>query len=133
MILTILLYAGFTLQCIIVSILVHELGHLWAYHRITGKKAHASIKFFKIELRAKWKSLTPEQYRAVLWAGIIAGVLYLFLIFGLVPSYMQGLFYPVLAVYTYGSRHDILNIIRSHKEDGTKLLNTTSETSGRAK
>lgn len=98
----------------ITAILAHEFGHAWAYKRITGKTASVKItkKGFHLEDGKAFSDLTEEQYRDVLLAGIGIGFLILSTWFFFVPEGYNLMFFPILALYLWGCRSDINQLLQ---------------------
>lgn len=104
-------------------IAAHELGHLWAFKRITGKLykirwnwagLHSGFK-----VKGDYTNLTEEQYRAIIYVGIATGFL---LEVCLLPFIMsEDLAILIGAVYLFGCKEDLLGLIHSWKREGKTL------------
>jgi len=106
----------------ITAVVAHEFGHAWAYKKITGKNASVKItrKGFHLDDSAGFKGLTEQQYRDVLYAGIGIGFLILSTWFFFVPEGYNLMFFPILALYLWGCRSDIHQLINSYRRDNVK-------------
>lgn len=112
-----ILITAFYAGVYVASIMVHEIGHAWAYKHLTGKKA--SIKLtksgFHLEDGKQLQSITDEQYYGILWAGIIAGFLCIGAGFVFLPRGYNLMFFPILALYLWGCKSDLFQIMITRK------------------
>lgn len=101
--------------CILSAAIIHELGHALAYWWLTGKKITYKItrKGFSLGSEAEFSQLTDEDYIAVIWTGIIMGGLFL----GFVTSPFGVIFVPMMALYAYGSKKDILKLLQYYRRN----------------
>lgn len=97
------------------SIIIHEFGHIYFYKHLTGKKASIKLtkRGFHLEDGEELRGLTHEQYYGVLWGGLITGFLWLSIWFLLIPHGYNYMYFPILALYLWGSKSDIEQIIKT--------------------
>lgn len=99
---------------IMLSIIVHELGHYISYSYISGKKA--TFKFNRLDLELYYKDISSGDYLAVLVAGVAAGYIPLAMLFDIWDyGFIGSLFITIF--YIAGCTHDFIQILRCFQND----------------
>lgn len=99
----------FAILMFALAIVVHEIAHIIVLsnyiHRMPALRFNKKERCFSVGYPEDYESLNKEEYRNVLWAGIIAGAGPLFFLpwFSL---FSFGL------LYVWGCRHDIKNALK---------------------
>ena len=123
----IVLYVLFSVVVLVLSIVVHELTHAFVYWRMTGAKPTftISMKRFRMETHNNYADITNEQYKTILWGGIVGGF-FVVLISADQFNFLTCL--TILALYTAGCKGDIqrLKHLYSNKQ-GTETTNATNK------
>ncbi len=101
-----ILRAIFFAAILMLSVILHEWAHMIFYTRQTGRKI--KLRFKKGEFICgspnDYKYLTTEQYKYVLWAGVIAGFIPLFIFWEVLHSIE---FLLLLILYIIGCKSDL--------------------------
>lgn len=125
--LTVVMFIVYMLSILAGMVVAHELGHLWAFKRITGKLykirwhwngLHSGFKVGNVQA-GDYTGLTEEQYRAVIYAGIGVGFLLEVCLFPFLIS--EDFAILIAAIYLFGCKEDLLGLIHSYKREGKTM------------
>ncbi|MEM3154794.1 MAG: hypothetical protein QW165_04510 [Candidatus Woesearchaeota archaeon] len=100
-------------------IIAHELGHLWAFKRITGKRPRLFWSWRGLKVGSikdgDYEKLTEEQYRAIIYIGVGTG--FLFEICLLPFLFSEDIAILLGAVYLFGCKEDLLMLLHSYRRE----------------
>jgi|TARA_R100001530_G_scaffold111354_1_gene78491 uncharacterized membrane protein YbjE (DUF340 family) len=99
---------------LLLSILIHEAGHVIVYHSFTKKYPKLNINRKEISLTYPAKDVTPQQQIIIILAGIVAGVLPLVLLADILNLH-NGYLIALLLVYKVGCIWDFEELIKEIK------------------
>lgn len=107
------LFIYFTIYA--VSIIIHEMGHLWYFNERLNKKV--KLRFFKRNLSFGWKVghkadyiyLTLKQYFFVNFYGVFSGLIAI----SVMALFIHHVYLWVIPAYLMGCRQDITEMVRT--------------------
>lgn len=113
------LFAG----CLILAIILHELGHYLAFKNF---KKNVRVRFNRVGnslLNRRWeillddyrqnKTLKDKEYHTILWFGIAFGFLPIIIMVSVgIFTWIEYLAF--ILVYLFGCREDVTNLLRSN-------------------